>query len=82
MTRAVQQRLRKLEAVRRCHGPRVIVSMFPLPDDPAERVSAVDALLTSGEARLRNGVLNHGRPMRPRSGLQNAFPNNSDEWAR
>jgi len=74
MTRAVQQRLRELEAVRRCNGPRVIVSMFPLPDDPAERVSAVDALLTSGEARLCNGVLTQARPMTTEGWIAKCVP--------
>ena len=74
MTRAVQQRLRELEAVRRCNGPRVIVSMFPLPDDPAERVRAVDALLASGEARLRNGALNHALPMTTEEWIAKCVP--------
>jgi hypothetical protein len=63
MSRSIESRLRKLEA----HAPpgrtRVLVSAFPLPDNPAERAAAVDALLASGEAILQEGILGLARPM-------------------
>jgi hypothetical protein len=63
MKRGFGERLRRLESLKRHGGPRLVVSAFPLPDNPAEGAAAVDALLASGEAILRDGILNLARPM-------------------
>src|SRR5918994_1224828 len=54
---SIDQRLKKLEGTR-YSGPRILFSAFPLPDDPVERDAYVDGLLASGEATLKNGMLN------------------------
>jgi hypothetical protein len=55
MSRAIDQRLRRLEATR--HGPRVIVSAFPLPDDAGEKAQEIRRLLRTGEAVLSGYAL-------------------------
>jgi len=61
MRSSIDQRLKKLEGTR-YSGPRILFSAFPLPDDPVERDAYVDGLLASGEATLKNGMLN-ARPL-------------------
>jgi hypothetical protein len=69
MNRAIDQRVRRLESGRGEGGPRVLLSAFPLPEDPNERDAVVDDLLDSGEAVLRSGYLLAAREMP------------ADEWA-
>jgi hypothetical protein len=58
MNRAIDQRLRRLEAEIDDSGPRVLLSAFPLPRPRHEAEHEVSRLLSTGKAILsRNGVL-------------------------
>ena len=82
MNGAIERRLRKLESTRRDHGRRVLISMLPLPDDASEREAAIDALLASGEARLRGGILTRARRMTTEEWLAEFAPGRNDLLAR
>jgi hypothetical protein len=68
VSRAIRQRLRKLEGSR--SGPKFIASAFPLSDDPVRARAEIKALIESGEAVLGDFALHPARAL------------TVEEWAR
>jgi hypothetical protein len=68
VSRAIRQRLRKLESGR--PGPKFIASAFPLSDDPVRARAEIKALIENGEAVLG------GFALRPTRALT------VEEWAK